>query len=187
MTNPNIPYQELTYRIIGCAMKVHRRTQRGLREKHYQRAFDAEMIQEGLRTEMEHPRQIYDGDVWMGILYLDHWVNECIVVEDKAVNYPMTDKDQAQIIAYLAATGSQVGLFINFGRSSLEYHRILPPKTLQGWQQNIQQYLWRPRTNGRGWTRGTGRTYEETDAELPLPPNTPLENQEEESRDAIDW
>jgi GxxExxY protein len=187
MINSSISHQDLTYRIIGCAMRVHRRTQRGLREKHYQRAFDEEMIQEGLTTEMEHPREIYDGETWMGILYLDHWVNECIVVEDKAVTYPMTDKDKAQIIAYLAATGSQVGLFINFGRSSLEYHRILPPKTLQGWQKNIQQYLWTPKTNGRGWTRGSGRTYEETDAELLLPPSIGPANQEEDSTDVIDW
>ena len=58
MINPNIPHQELTYSIIGCAMRVHRRTQKGLREKHYQRAFDAEMIQAGLTTEMEYPRQL---------------------------------------------------------------------------------------------------------------------------------
>jgi hypothetical protein len=40
MANPKIPYQEITYKIIGCAMKVHRRTKRGYREKHYQRALD---------------------------------------------------------------------------------------------------------------------------------------------------
>ncbi len=187
MLDPNIPYQDLTYSIIGCAMRVHRRTQKGLREKHYQRAFDAEMLESGLTTEMEYPRQIYDGQVWMGILYLDHWVNEGIVVEDKAVNYPMTDKDKAQIIAYLAATGAQVGLFINFGRSKLEYHRILPPKTVQGWQKHIQPYLWKPKTSGRGWTRGSAGTYEETDAELPLPPSIQPENQEEDSTDVIDW
>lgn len=85
MIDPNIPHQDMTYSIIGCAMRVHRRTQKGLREKHYQRAFDAEMLESGITTEMEYPKQIYDGQVWMGILYLDHWVNQCIVVEDKEV------------------------------------------------------------------------------------------------------
>ena len=81
MANPNIPYQEITYKIIGCAMKVHRCTQRGYREKHYQRALDQEMLKAGLVTEMEYHKEIYHGQIWLGRLYLDHWVNESIVVE----------------------------------------------------------------------------------------------------------
>ena len=149
MLNPNIPYQDITYKIIGCAMRVHSRTHRGYREKHYQRALDQEMIKAGLVTEMEYHKEIYDGQVWLGRLYLDHWVNDTIVVEDKAVSYPITDKDKAQVIAYLAAMEAKVGLFINFGRKRLEYHRILCPASTAGWQTHIQPYLWRPdRDNG---------------------------------------
>jgi|GEM_PF-6882509 len=36
------------------------------------------------------------------------------------------------------------GHYLNFGRYRLEYHRILPPKSLQGWQVHIAKYLWRP-------------------------------------------
>lgn len=43
---------------------------------------------------------------------------------------------------YLAATGLKVGLLFNFGRKRLQ--RILPPSTLEGWQDRIQRYLWTP-------------------------------------------
>lgn len=88
--------------------------------------------------------EIYDGDVWLGRLYLDHWVNECVVVEDKAVSRTMGDKELAQVITYLAATQSKVGLLLNFGRQRLEYHRILPPKAVDDWKTKIQPYLWQP-------------------------------------------
>jgi GxxExxY protein len=144
MTNPEIPHQDLTYRIIGAAMRVHRNTPRGLREKHYQRALTAEMAKDGLIVVEEYPLEIYSGETWLGRLYLDHWVNDCIVVEDKAVSRRMGNREIAQVIAYLAATEGKVGLLLNFGRSRLEYQRILPPKSVQNWRHNIAQYVWRP-------------------------------------------
>jgi len=144
MTDSNISHQDMTYRIIGAAMRVHRRTPRGLKEKHYQQALTAEMLKDGLVTPEEYHIEVYDGEVWLGRLYLDHWVDECVVVEDKAVSHQMGDDEIAQVIAYLAATGAKVGLLLNFGRSRLEYKRILPPRSLQGWQTHIAKYLWRP-------------------------------------------
>ncbi|MDX2214580.1 MAG: GxxExxY protein [Oculatellaceae cyanobacterium bins.114] len=144
MSNIVIPYQDITYRIIGAAMQVHRDTPRGLKEKHYQRALTAAMLQDGLIVEEEYHLEIFNEQTWLGRLYLDHWVNECIVVEDKAVSRRMGDKELAQVITYLAATQAPVGLLLNFGRSRLEYKRILPPKAVQNWQGDIEQYLWRP-------------------------------------------
>ena len=144
MSNLDIPHQDLTYKIIGAAMHVHRRTPRGLREQHYQKAMTAEMVKDGLTAPEEYHLEIYDGGVWLGRLYLDHWVNECVVVEDKAVAHQMGDDEIAQVIAYLAATNAKIGLLLNFGRPRLEYKRILPPKSLSGWQTHIAKYLWRP-------------------------------------------
>ncbi len=144
MKDPNIPHQEITYRIIGAAMRVHRRMPRGLREHHYQTALTAELLKEGLSAADEYHVEVYDGDKWLGRLVLDHWVEGCVVVEDKAVAHPLGDREVAQVIAYLAAVEARVGLLLNFGRSSLEYRRILPPRVTAGWQAHIGQYLWRP-------------------------------------------
>ncbi len=144
MSNPPIPHQDITYRIIGAAMKVHRNTPRGLREKHYQRALTETMRQDGLIVEEEYHLEIYSEQTWLGRLYLDHWVNDCIVVEDKAVSHNMGDDEIAQVVSYLAATQAPVGLLFNFGRSRLEYKRILCPKVAQNWQGAIAKYLWQP-------------------------------------------
>jgi len=144
MSETDIPYQDITYHVIGAAMWVHRRTPRGLREKHYQEALTAEMAQGGLGVSQDHHIEVYDGEVWLGRPYLDHWVNECVVVAEKAVAHSIGDDEIAQVIAYLAAMDAKVGLLLNFGRSRLEYKRILPPKAMQGWPKHIAKYLWKP-------------------------------------------
>jgi GxxExxY protein len=102
------------------------------------------MINDGLTVIQEHHIELHSGETWIGRLYLDHWVNDCIVIEDKVIARPLGDQEIAQVIAYLAATGASVGLLINFGRSRLEYKRILPPTTLQNWESTIAKYLWKP-------------------------------------------
>ncbi|NJM49243.1 MAG: GxxExxY protein, partial [Alkalinema sp. RU_4_3] len=141
---PPIPHQNLTYRIIGAAMRVHNNTPRGLREKHYQRALTHQLRQDGLTVIQEHHIELHSGETWLGRLYLDHWVNDTIVIEDKALTRPMGDKELAQILAYLAATQAPVGLLINFGRRRLEYKRILATQTMQNWENAIEPYLWKP-------------------------------------------
>ncbi|MGQ0605278.1 MAG: GxxExxY protein, partial [Anaerolineales bacterium] len=72
---------DLTYRIIGAAKRVHTRLGPGLKERHYQRALFAEMIGDGLQVSDEYHLEIYDGETCLCRLYLDHWVEEKVVVE----------------------------------------------------------------------------------------------------------
>jgi len=64
--DPTIPHTDITYRIIGCAMRVHNRMGPGLKEVHYQRALTAEMRKDGLLVYEEYPVEIWDGDVYIG-------------------------------------------------------------------------------------------------------------------------
>ena len=89
----------------------------------------------------EHTVEIYDGDVFVGWVSLDHFVENRIVVEDKAFAHMLTDEEVAQVITYLSATKQRVGLLFNFGRRRLEYQRILPPKDVTDWQTHIRRYL----------------------------------------------
>ncbi len=145
--DPKVPHADITFRIIGCAMRVHNRLGPGLKEIHYQRALTAEMRVDGLAVIEEYALDIYDGEVWLGKLYLDHWVEDKVVVETEAFPHMLTNAEVAQVIGYLAATNSRVGLLFNFGRRRLEYQRILPPKKLDDWKTQIQRFLWRPKNS----------------------------------------
>jgi GxxExxY protein len=139
--DPSIPHSDITYRIIGCAMRVHTRMGPGLRERHYQRALTAEMQKEGLLVYEEYPVEIYDGDEYVGWVSLDHFVENTVVVEDKAFPHMLTNEEVAQVITYLVATKQRVGLLLNFGRPRLEHQRILPPQAVTDWQTHARRYL----------------------------------------------
>jgi GxxExxY protein len=141
----DIPHQDLTHRIIGCAMAVHNMLGPGLREGHYQRALAAEMERAGLVHEEEKSVEIFLGGMSVGLLYLDHPVEGRVVVEVKALRHKLTNDEVGQVITYLAATGLKVGLLINFGGKSLEYKRVLPPRKLDSWKERIRRYAWMPR------------------------------------------
>lgn len=141
----SVPYQDLTYRIIGAAMRVHGSMGPGLKEEHYQRALATQLRDKGLAVSEEFYVEIHHNGTWLGRLYLDLLVEESVIIETKAFPHLLTNEEVAQVICYLAATGYKVGLLFNFGRDSLQYKRILPPRIVQGWHERIQRFLWRPK------------------------------------------
>ena len=141
----DVPNQDVTYRVIGCAMAVHNRLGPGLREGIYQRALAVEMEAAGLVHEDEKPVEIFVNGTSVGLLYLDHLVEDTVVVEVKALRHQLTNDEVGQVITYLAATGLKVGLLLNFTGRSLEYRRILPPKKLDAWKERIRRYAWMPK------------------------------------------
>ena len=139
------PYHKLCYDIIGAAMFVHNKQGPGHREKLYQRSLTARLRDIGLKVAEKVRVEIDFEGRPVGLLYLDHLVEDAVIVEDKAFSHMLTNEDIAQVITYLAATGLPVGLLFNFGRRRLEYKRIFPPKKLEGWRDRIERYLWRPK------------------------------------------
>ena len=120
-------YEELTHKIIGCAMKVHRKLGSGFQEVIYQRALKIEMERQGLLFEREMEMTIYYEGVKIGTRRVDFFVEDKIMVELKAVS-KLDDINLSQTMNYLEAYNLPVGLLINFGGRSLEFKRVYNAK-----------------------------------------------------------
>lgn len=116
-------YEELTKRIIGCAMKVHSTLGNGFQEVIYQRALEIEMNLEGLKFEREKEMSVMYREYEIGTRRVDFFVEDKIMVELKAL-IQLEDVHLAQGKNYLEAYNMEVGLLINFGAKSLEFKRL---------------------------------------------------------------
>jgi GxxExxY protein len=116
-------YEELTKKIIGCAMEVHKRLGNGFQEVIYQRAMAIEMRIAGLEFIREKEMSIFYRDYDIGTRRADFFVEEKIMVELKAI-IRLEDSNLAQAMNYLEAYKMEVGLLINFGARSLEFKRV---------------------------------------------------------------
>jgi GxxExxY protein len=125
-------------------MDVHNRLGPGHKESVYQHGMTLRLQETGLSCIAEQPVEIFLDGVSVGLLYVDHLVEDAVVVEEKALSHLLTNEEVAQVITCLAALDKPVGLLLNFGRRRLDYRRIFRPKKLDGWQDRIRRYLWRP-------------------------------------------
>jgi GxxExxY protein len=128
MIKDQYPESELTGKIIGCAMEVHKYFGNGFQEVIYQRSLAIEMRKQGLVFSREHEMDIFYRDEYVGTRRVDFFVEEKIMVELKAVIL-LEDVHLAQAINYLEAYKMQIGLLINFGSKSLQFKRVMKPGT----------------------------------------------------------
>ncbi len=128
MRDDSLPNDSRTFGIIGAAMEVHRVLGSGFLEVFYR---DALVIEFGLRAipfETDVPcRVIYKSHQLRGHYRMDFVCFGSIVVEVKA-RYGVGASEHAQVLSYLASTGHQCGLLLNFGASKLEYRRFILTK-----------------------------------------------------------
>ena len=110
---------ELTERIIGCAIEVHRALGPGLLESSYKKALCVELQHNQLRFQREHLVPLHYRDVRVGEYYVDLIVEDRVVVEVKSVLH-WEPVFEAQILTYLRITGVRVGLLMNFNKSVLK-------------------------------------------------------------------
>ena len=105
---------DISYKIVGCAIEVHKQLGPGLLESVYETCFVDELISQSLKVERQIPVPIlYKGKDLGTNLVLDLIVNECVIVELKAVEI-MIPVFKAQLLSYLKLTGKPKGLLINF-------------------------------------------------------------------------
>ncbi len=116
-------YDDLTHKIIGCAMKVHSTLGNGFQEVIYQRALKIEMEKQGLGFKREMEMAIYYDGIDIGTRRVDFFVEDAVMVELKAI-IKLEDVHLAQAMNYCQAYGLPIGLLINFGSKSLEFKRV---------------------------------------------------------------
>lgn len=120
-------YSELTGKIIGAAMEVHKLLGNGFQEVIYQRALEKEFKRSGMEYQRELEMPIFYKDDQIGSRRVDFLVQGVVSVELKALS-KLEDVHLAQAINYLEAYNLEIGLLINFGAKSLEFRRLINPK-----------------------------------------------------------
>lgn len=120
----NYKHLEITEKIIGAAYKVHNTLGSGFLEKVYQNSLVIEIQALGFSVAVEKPLKVhYHGEV-VGNYVADIIVEGKVLLEIKAVK-ELSGIHEAQILNYLKATGIEVGLLINFGKSVNIKRRIM--------------------------------------------------------------
>jgi len=110
----------LSYRIIGCAIEVHKRLGPGLLESVYEKCMIEELKFQSLNAVSQQQIPIvYRGKEIDCNLRFDLLVNDCIIVELKAVE-EMLPLHKAQLLTYLKLLCKPKGLLINFNCSNIQ-------------------------------------------------------------------
>jgi len=118
------PRKEITEAIIGAAFEVHRHLGYGFLERVYQRALQVELVRHGFRAELEKRISVRYKDTIVGDYDADILVEDCVLVEIKVAS-DYDKRDEAQVLNELKATGLKIGLLLNFGRSKVEFKRLV--------------------------------------------------------------
>ena len=118
---------EITFKIIGCAMKVHNTPGNGFQEVIYQRCLAIELSKANLEFVREKDQIIFYEGEEVGTRRADFIVEGNIMVELKAL-INLEDVHLAQAKNYVVAYDLPTGLLINFGATSLQYKKVFNPK-----------------------------------------------------------
>ena len=118
---------EITYKINGCAMKVHNTLGNGFQEVIYQRCLAIELGKAGLAFVREQEQTIFYDGIDVGTRRADFIVESRVIVELKAL-INLEDVHLAQAKNYVVAYDFPIGLLINFGSLSLQFKKVFNPK-----------------------------------------------------------
>ena len=108
-----LKFEEQTQKIINACLEVHNELKSGFLEPVYQEALELE-FQLNIK---------YKGKTLKKEYFADFYCYDNIIVELKAVTR-LENEHKAQVINYLKAMNKEIGLLINFGKSSLQWERI---------------------------------------------------------------
>jgi len=119
-----ILFKDLSYQIVGAAIKVWKTLGYGFLEKMYENALVIELKNQEIPFEKQKPlKVIYECQV-IGDYVTDIIVDRKIILELKAAK-GIDDYHFSQTLNYLKATGLRLGIILNFGPMKMEYKRLV--------------------------------------------------------------
>jgi len=119
-----LEFEELTGKIIGAAIEVHRQLGPGFIELIYENALVYELRKRGLKVEQQLETPIFYDDVEVGKHRLDLLVEGEIVIDLKAIS-ELHDVHFAIVKSQLRAVKRKHGLLLNFAKVTLEVKRVI--------------------------------------------------------------
>ncbi len=122
-TNKRILYKDLSYKIIGLAMEVHRKLGYGFLEKVYENSLMVLLNRDKIPAIQQAPINVHFEDEIVDNYVADILVDEKIILELKCVE-TIANIHRAQVLNYLKATNKQLAIILNFAKEKLEYERL---------------------------------------------------------------
>lgn len=111
---------------MSVLYKVHNKLGSTRQEKHYQKAIEIELIDQGIDFEREKRTTLSYQNKKIGDYFVDFVIDGKVLLELKAKDF-YTSKDINQVISYLKTLGLQLGILVNFRSERLKYRRIINP------------------------------------------------------------
>ena len=113
-------FDQLSTRVIGCAIEVHRELGPGLLESTYEQCLAHELMLNGIAFRLQHPQPVAYKGVRLDCGYrVDVLVEDALILELKSVE-EIKGVHQAQLLTYMKLAGVKTGLLINFNVTMLK-------------------------------------------------------------------
>ncbi len=122
-------HKELSGEIIGVAMTVLNELKPGLDEKLYENALVIELTERGHKVEQQKRFPVHYKGRQIGTLIPDMIVDDVVITDPKVVTV-FNDTHMSQMLGYLAITGLDLAMLLNFKKSKLEWRRVV--RTMPG-------------------------------------------------------
>jgi GxxExxY protein len=119
-----ILYKDLSFKIVGLAMQVHRELGPGFLEKVYENALMILLSENAIYAQSQYPIKVQFHGQIVGDYIADIVVENSVIIELKAQER-ILQLHKAQTLNYLRATNFRLALLLNFGKTSLEHDRIV--------------------------------------------------------------
>jgi len=118
---------EISYKVIGIALELHKNLGPGLLESTYENALAYDLVQSGFDVKQQVPMPFVYKEIKMDVGYrLDLVVNNKVIIEIKSLEN-IAPVHYSQLLTYLKISGLKLGLLINFNTKFLKdgIHRLV--------------------------------------------------------------